>query len=276
MIIGSHQQASYLSRQHVMIATPCYGGLVHEPYMRGMTQLAATSINIGMQLNMATVINESLVTRARNELVKYLMMTDCTHIFFIDADISFKPDDVYRIVLQDKDVVVGAYPLKKVHWQNIDTSKANSSQDVQRMATDYVINIKFANEEQEKTGMVPVVDGLIEVYDAGTGFMCIKRSVIEKMIDEYKEAHYVKEPKHVFHEGDDGLRWALFDTMIDEDGRYLSEDYTFCRRWQKMGGKIWLDPQVVLTHIGTHNFDGHTVFDIVSETPQQGGGLIGG
>jgi hypothetical protein len=44
---------------------------------------------------------------------------------------------------------------------------------------------------------------------------------------------------------------ALFDTTIDEDGRYLSEDYTFCRRWQKMGGTIWLDPEIVLDHFGT-------------------------
>lgn len=276
MITDQRQQQEYLSRQYPMIATPCYGGLVHEPYLRGMTSLAGTAGGIGMQVNMATVVNESLVTRARNELVKYLTMTDCTHLFFIDADIAFTPDQVFRVLLHDKDVVVGAYPLKKVRWDQIDTSTAKNSIDVQRMATDYVINIKFANEEQERTGQVPIVDGLIEVHDAGTGFMCIKRHVIEKMIDEYTESHYQKEPKHVIHEGDDGKRWALFDTMIDEDNRYLSEDYTFCRRWQRMGGKIWLDPQVTLSHIGTHTFEGHTVFDVVPEAPASGGGLIGG
>lgn len=260
-----------------MIATPCYGGMVHESYVRGLTSLVGTTGSIGMAVNMATVINESLVTRARNELVKYLTMTDCTHLFFIDADISFKPEDVYRLLLHDKDVVVGAYPLKRVKWGDIDTTKASSVQDVQRMATEYVINIRFTDDEQKRTGNVPVVDGLIEVHDAGTGFMCIKRHVIEQMIDAYPETHYKKEPKHLIHEGDDGQRWALFDTMIDEDNRYLSEDYTFCRRWQRLGGKIWLDPQVTLGHFGTHHFEGHTVFDIIEDVPtSQGQGLIGG
>jgi len=276
LILGQEQQKEYLSKQYPMIATPCYGGLVHEPYLRGMTSLAGAAAGIGLAVNMATIVNESLVTRARNELVKYLTMTNCTHLFFIDADISFTPDDVIRTILHDKDVVVGAYPLKKVRWDQIDTSKARSAEDVQRMATDYVINIKFADDKQKETGQVPVVDGLIEVHDAGTGFMCVKRHVIEKMIEAYPESHYMKEPKHVIHEGDDCKRWALFDTMIDEDNRYLSEDYTFCRRWQMLGGKIWLDPTTRLSHIGTHMFEGHSMFDIHQTDVSSPQGLIGG
>lgn len=276
MILGQEQQKEYLSKQYPMIATPCYGGLVHEPYLRGMTSLAGTAAGVGLAVNMATIVNESLITRARNELVKYLTMTDCTHLFFIDADISFTPDDVIRTILHDKDIVTGAYPLKKVRWDQIDTSKAKSPVDVQKMATDYVINVKFQDDQQRLTGQVPVVDGLIEVHDAGTGFMCIKRHVIEKMIDAHPETHYKKELKHVIHDGDDGQRWAIFDTMIDEDNRYLSEDYTFCRRWQRLGGQIWLDPQTKLSHIGTHNFEGHSMFEMQDAQVQGQQGLIGG
>lgn len=281
MITEPSQQQPYLARQNVMIATPCYGGMVHEAYMRGLTNLVAASMQINMGMNMATIVNESLVTRARNELVKYLMMTDCTHLFFIDADIDFKAEHVLRALLHDKDIVVGAYPLKRVVWEGIDTSIAKTVEAVKRQATDYVINIRFANDQQRETGHVPIIDGLMEVHDAGTGFMCIKRSVIEQMIDAYPETHYAKEPKTVNKPGDDGKRWALFDTMIDEDNRYLSEDYTFCRRWQKLGGKIMLDPQIVLGHVGTFSFEGHQVFDIVEDPrqptqPVRPQGLLGG
>jgi hypothetical protein len=279
-----HDQQGYIREQYPMIATPCYGGLVNEPYLRGMTQLTGAAISLNMGVNMATITNESLVTRARNELVKYFMMTDCTHLFFIDADIVFSADDVLRILLHDKDVVVGAYPLKRVAWENIDTTSSPDVDTIKRMATDYVINIKFTTEEQHLTKQVPVVDGLVEVHDAGTGFMCIKRHVIEKMIEAYPESHYSKEPKHVMHDGDDGTRWALFDTMIDEDNRYLSEDYTFCRRWQKLGGKIWLDPAIQLSHVGTFTFPGCVIVDISSDNNEStqktnqlvGGGLLGG
>jgi hypothetical protein len=54
---------------------------------------------------------------------------------------------------------------------------------------------------------------------------------------------------------------ALFDTSIDlKTDRYLSEDYTFCRRWQSLGGKIWIDPTVVLTHHGSYSYQGYSIF----------------
>ena len=49
----------------------------------------------------------------------------------------------------------------------------------------------------------------------------------------------------------------MFDTIIDPvDNRYLSEDYTFCRRWQALGGEIWLDPNTKLNHVGSYTFEG--------------------
>ena len=52
--------------------------------------------------------------------------------------------------------------------------------------------------------------------------------------------------------------YAFFDTHIDEeDRRYLSEDYRFCRLWQKLGGEIWLDPKTELNHVGTYTFEGN-------------------
>ena len=52
--------------------------------------------------------------------------------------------------------------------------------------------------------------------------------------------------------------YALFDCIIDpESKRYLSEDYTFCRRWQQIDGAIWLDPRVALNHVGHYTFRGN-------------------
>ena len=52
--------------------------------------------------------------------------------------------------------------------------------------------------------------------------------------------------------------YAFFDTVIDpKSKRYLSEDYGFCRLWQKIGGKIYADVVSPLTHYGTYHFRGN-------------------
>lgn len=247
-----------------LIATPCYGGLIHEGYLRGFSSLIVQSIDIGMSINLATVINESLITRARNELVKYFMQSDSTHLIFIDADIQFKPDDVFRLLAHDQDVVVGAYPLKAVRWDRLDDESIRNYQTVEQLrntTTSYVVNCKFASDDDLKRGTPIVENSLIELEVGGTGFMCIKRGVIEAMIESMPEILYRKEENFLNGINDDGIRWAIFDTEIEKtSGYFLSEDYTFCRRWQRLGGKVWLDPTITLTHWGTYAFQGREFF----------------
>jgi hypothetical protein len=51
--------------------------------------------------------------------------------------------------------------------------------------------------------------------------------------------------------------FALFDCMIEaETGVYLSEDYSFCERWRKIGGEIWVDTRSKLSHCGAYEFVG--------------------
>lgn len=266
----------------LMIATPCYGGMIHEGYLRGVSSVVAELSAAGAPVNIATVINESLITRARNELVKHFLMSDCTHLFFIDADICFTAADVFRLLSHDKDIVLASYPLKGQRWSNLEGMKEiKDPEEVRRRVIDHVVNFKFKSEEDLRTGRVDVEEGLVEVHEGGTGFMCIKRHVVEKIIEANPQTAYQKEIKYLISEKDDGSRWAVFDTEIEENGRYLSEDYLFCRRWQRLGGKVWLDPFVELTHMGTYAFQGHKLLDIEDPLAAAQGGqtnqnLIGG
>ena len=86
--------------------------------------------------------------------------------------------------------------------------------------------------------------------------MMIKRPAIDKMIGSYPELKYNND----LNTGPElqEFFYAMFDTMLDPtDKRYLSEDYTFCRRWQAIGGDIWLDPSISLNHYGSYNFQGN-------------------
>lgn len=246
-----------MKKNKFFIATPCYGGMMMEPYFKSVLRLVFFADKHGIPLQFGTIANESLVTRARNTLVAFFMQSDATHLLFIDGDIEFKVEDFLRLYGADKDVVVGAYPKKGLAWNQIknfvlSTPNCDPS-TIPAAGADYAINFQF-KDPAAKT--VEIENGLVRVKDAGTGFMMIKREVIQKMMDNHPELKYNNDLN--VDKSIDKFSFALFDTMIEESSkRYLSEDYTFCRRWQNMGGEIWLDPSISLNHYGTTGFQGN-------------------
>jgi hypothetical protein len=252
-----------IRKNKFFIATPCYGGQLNEPYFRSVIKMMTFFNGHQIPLAFGTIANESLVTRARNVLVAYFLASDYTHLMFIDADIEFQTEDILKLYAHKKDVVVGAYPKKGVAWDKIranlidpaNKSKELSDRDMASFGSDYAINFKFVDKETKTIG---VENGLIKLHDAGTGFMMIKREALLKLLKAYPEIKYNNDVNINNNELSDKF-YALFDTMIDPiDRRYLSEDYTFCRRWQEIGGDIWLDPSISLNHYGHFCFQGNT------------------
>jgi hypothetical protein len=248
-----------LRKQKIFIATPCYGGQLTEAYFRSVIRLLTFCNQHQIQVAFGTIANESLVTRARNVLVAYFLQSDYTRLFFIDADIEFQVEDVIKLVAHDKEVVVGAYPKKGVNWQRImssvraapDTAYADNA--IAAYGSDYAINFKFVNRDARQ---IAIENGLVKLHDGATGFMMISRDAIDKMIAAYPELKYnndLNTPEDL-----NDFFYAFFDTSIDPvDRRYLSEDYTFSRRWQAIGGDIWLDPSISLNHHGHFSFAGN-------------------
>jgi hypothetical protein len=50
---------------------------------------------------------------------------------------------------------------------------------------------------------------------------------------------------------------TYFDTAVRE-GRYYTEDWTFCENWRDIGGQVFVDKRVLLRHTGTYVFDYNT------------------
>ena len=261
-----------IRKNKFFIATPCYGGQLNEPYFRSVIKMMTFFNGHQIPLAFGTIANESLVTRARNVLVAYFLASDYTHLMFIDADIEFQTEDILKLYAHKKDVVVGAYPKKGVAWDKIRsnlTDPANkdknlSDRDMASFGSDYAINFKFVDKETKTIG---VENGLIKLHDAGTGFMMISREAILKMVKAYPEFKYNNDV-NINNADLKEHFYALFDTSIDPvDRRYLSEDYTFCRRWQEIGGDVWLDPSISLNHYGHFCFQGNPEA-IISFGPQ--------
>jgi hypothetical protein len=175
---------------------------------------------------------------------------------FVDADIGFAPEQVFRLIESGADVVAGVYPIKRVNWDKARRMLQAGAASTPSAALDYVLEI-------DDPDRVVVVNGFTRVRYAGTGFLMIRRHVLEQMC-----AHPAYAPLQFFREHSrDALagspnRFALFECMIDAaSGTYLSEDFAFCQRWTDLGGEIWADLQSRLDHVGPSVFHG----DIASQ-----------
>lgn len=238
-----------------MFALPCYNRELTEPFMMSLIQATMYFKQIGLRFGVSTV-SDSLINRARNNLVaKFMANEQFTHLLFIDVDLKFSYNDVLKLLWHDKDIITGAYPIKDINWEKVHKMVGDGvpSNKLGEKATRFVVNPVKTGENRIETD-----NGAISVYDAGTGFMMIKREVFTKMFEHYPELKFNDDTGSIKDKERD-YTYALFNSYIDEDKRFLSEDYGFCRYWQKMGGKVWVDPAIELEHLGHFVYKGSMI-----------------
>jgi hypothetical protein len=238
----------------VLIGTPCYGGLVTHIYLQSILRLMV-SPRQDVRLGLITAAHDSLITRARNSIVaNFLDTPDATHLMFIDADIGFEPDAVHRLLGLDEDLVAGRYPVKVHDWEKIrETARAGEPEASAKLES---AGLHYVGQPCD-VAEIEARDGFCTGTYAGTGFMLMKRIVLERLIAAHPETKYLSKQTFPRPKVESANQYNLFDCMIDPaTGTYLSEDFTFCHRWRKLGGRLWLDTQSKLIHIGSHEFHG--------------------
>jgi hypothetical protein len=238
---------------HLVVATPCFGGQVSSIYASSIFKLQrALRAKSNVDLKVHLRDGDALITRARANLVT-LFLDDpaATHLLFVDADIGFAPEQVFRLIESGADVVAGVYPIKRINWEKARRALEAKRPNVPAASLDYVLEINDPDH-------VTVVRGFTRVRYAGTGFLMIRRHVLEKMCahPNYAALQFFREHSLDALAGSPN-RFALFECMIDpESGTYLSEDFAFCKRWTDIGGEIWADLQSRLDHVGPSVFRG--------------------
>lgn len=241
-------------KPHIFVATPMYGGLAQTRYIESIMMFMNVARENGVSTTFAFMGNESLITRARNALAYSFLQSPCTHLFFIDADIGFKPFDALKMVQADCDIIAGVYPKKDINWPAVGAAARRGVPDRELMkhTGDFVINVDNAPPE----GFTVPTDKPFPVRNAGTGLMLIKRRVFEILKDHvpsYKN-NMTTQNQGLLHE--DKI-YEYFATSIDPNHNVLlSEDYHFCQLWKNTGGDVHIAPWCDLTHSGTYEFSG--------------------
>lgn len=289
-----------LRERKLFVAAPMYGGQCAGMFARSIADLSALCTHYGIQVRFYFLFNESLITRARNYCADEFLRSGDTHLMFIDSDIGFNANDVIALMaLQSEnpdddqyDILAGPYPKKCISWEKIKQAVDKGFADenpgnLEKYVGDYVFN------PANGTAAIPLGEP-VEVLEAGTGFMMIRRNTFEKFQEAYPQQLY--RPDHVRTEHFDGTReiMAFFDTPIDgkrtnmnnelkayleknpeasheeilkfvvdpNNGlrdyskRYLSEDYMFCQWVRNAGMKVWFCPWMQLQHVGMYVFGG--------------------
>ncbi len=237
---------------YIMIGSPCFGAQVNSIYAHSVLKLQKICYGRGdVGFNVLAQWGDALIQRARQDIVaRFLANTPATHLLFVDADVGFEPEQVFRLLDLGVDVAAAVYPDKRLNLSRFEAMAKEGRLHLESAVLDYDFEVMDPEKIQTR-------DGFTKVRRVGMGFTLIRRAVFERMMKRYPELRYTG----AFTMDDplekNPFRYAFFNCMIEpKTGIYLSEDHSFCRRWTDMGGEIWADLKSRLQHVGPLVFSG--------------------
>lgn len=177
----------------IFVATPAYDGKVHTDFCVSLAESCMYAASMGIHVTAGVMANGAFIDLARNSFAKMFLDGDYTHLFYIDSDLKFEARGFLGLVLADVPIVAGVYRRRQE-------------------PPDYPVHYV----EDPKVGL-EVVEGFVQCTRVPTGFLCIRRDVIEQMA---AEAQVIKLPEMDVPK--------LFYTVINEESRFVGEDFTFC------------------------------------------------
>lgn len=210
----------------VMIAIPAYTGTIHLGTFRSLFTDLLTLQARGDSWEVHDECGNALIADARALIVAQFLASDCDTLVFIDSDVAWEAGALVKLLDYPVDMVAGIYPQRKD-------------------PVNYCVKWKGTGEL-----WADPATGLLEVDGVPAGFMKLSRTQLEAMVEQYPDTEFYVE------NAPDKRAWALFcDYRIGK--HKMGEDYAFCRRWTDMGGKVWIDPEIKMGHIGNKTFEGH-------------------
>ncbi len=212
---------------NVFLATPCYDGRVVPAFETSLKASLLALKEAGIPVHWEALSGCCYLPIARNKLVKKFLESDATDFIFIDSDIEWTPEALFKLLSHPVELVGAAYRHKT--WEET-----------------YPIWLKTTSDG---TPIQAGLSNLLECWSIPTGFMRITRSVFDAMIKLYGEAlevdEYAQDGKFL------GTFLNFFDT-VKVGRQWQGEDCRFCFNWtMDMQRQLFVDPTIHLNHWGT-------------------------
>lgn len=161
-------------------------------------------------------VGNPYISAARAKMTRKALDAGADVIVYLDHDLSWDAKDLVTLLETEGDVVAGTYRMKY---------------DLE----DYMGTVYTTPDGR------PVVrrsDGAMQAKTVPAGFLKVTKEAIDIYMTNYPDLCYG--PKY-------SLSVDLFNHGAHK-GLWWGEDYAFARRWNEIGGQIWLVPNMNLTH----------------------------
>lgn len=230
-------------RRHVFIAVPCYTGQLHRGTSKAILSDCLMLAQRGDMFELPDIPSGADIYDTRARIVAMFMASKATHLMMVDADVMWPGGLIPRLMNHDVDVVAAVYPRRE------------DPLSFERC-------IRYATEDRVLRRDART--GLCEVAGVQGGALRMRRSVLELMLKKYEN-----DPIAGLYERGEETFCALWDPYrIPGTRTKLGEDYSFCQRWRDVGGKVWIDPDVMMGHVGLKVFKG-CLMEHVTAVPEQ-------
>lgn len=216
-----HRRGKPADGQKVFIAVAAYEGC-GAGFTYALFHTGAELERCYIDYELAIYSGNCHVDDSRNRLVRDFLNSDCTDLVFLDADVGWNAPDFVKLLGYDRDVVAGVYPKKH---------------------GDDTYPVKFFPGEIWSDS-----DGLIEVQGVPTGFLRIRRAVLETLAQDAERYNAKNDRAYATA--------CIFERQIHNGSRW-GGDYVFCRKWRALGGKIYIDPAMRFEHSGEDTWTGN-------------------
>ena len=228
----------------VLIGTPAYDHQVTSEYMLSVLALLrdARGVRFGVDLP-----STALLPYARNALATKALET--THLLFIDSDIGFRPDLIHKMLAFDQPFVGCLVPHRSLNADEVVriARERPELENVRAAAQAFIGEVLPGGE---------VRGDFVRAARVGTGMLLLKREVLERIREAYPELWMETAPSDYRNLGLTGGVLQCFTSLAREDGLFLGEDYSFCKRWTDIGGEIWACISEEVTHVGRNHHRG--------------------
>ena len=223
-------------KPHIFIATPTTN--TYANHFASVVKAIPRLMGAGIAVDHYLFANGCHVDDARNACVAAFLKSDADYLVFIDADVGFPPEALYRLACHEGDIVAGVYPRKE-------------------MQRSYPMRFEGDILKTDDDGLIRE-----HILSVPTGFLRISRKVLEHMADHFLAKNF-KSP-----EVGGEITPCIFERRTINGERY-SGDVAFCVAARELGYEIYVDPMLHLSHAGEVRFTGMLAADFAQPANDQ-------